>query len=258
MVFLLLLFFIIGAAVGSFLNVVVDRTTVGGSILGPWRSYCDRCRATLSSLDLVPILSFVGLGARCRYCHHKISWQYPAVETLSGVLFALTFYSLASRGDFSVLLVSYYLLVISVLVVVAVVDMKFSLIPTTFVFATTLVVLFWNYFNQTSSDFVAGVFSAFILAIFFAAIAVVTRGRGMGSGDIPLVFLLGLFLGWPNNLAAVFLAFVSGAIVSVALLISGRKTFGQTVPFAPFLVAAAVAVLFWGNQIIDWYLLILS
>lgn len=258
MVFLLLLFFIIGAAVGSFANVVVDRTTAGGSIFSPWRSYCDRCRATLSSLDLVPILSFLGLGARCRYCRHKISWQYPVVETLTGVLFAFTFYSLASRGDLSFLLLFYYLLVISTLVVVAVVDMKFSLIPTTFVFATTLLVLFWNYFNQTSSDFVAGVFSAFVLAMFFAAIVAVTRGRGMGSGDIPLVFLLGLFGGWPNNLATVFLAFVSGAIVSVILLISGRKTFGQTVPFAPFLVASTIAVLFWGNQIIDWYLLILS
>lgn len=252
MFYLLVLFFILGAAVGSFLNVVIDRTVRGETILG--RSYCDHCGATLATLDLVPILSFVGLGARCRYCRQRLSWQYPVVETLTGLLFAFTFYSLTAGGNFSILLVFYYLFVISVLIVVAAVDLKFSLVPTTFVFAASLLVLFWNYFHQSSVDFVAGVVSAFFLALFFGAIVLVTRGRGMGSGDIPLVFLLGLFLGWPESLAGVFLAFLSGAIVAVLLIFMGQKKFGQTIPFAPFLIACSIAVLYWGDRIIGWYL----
>ena len=253
MVFLLFFFFILGTAVGSFANVVVDRTTKGGSILSPLRSYCDHCGAKLATVDLVPILSFVGLRGRCRYCHHKLSWQYPLVETLLGVLFALTFYSLVARGTFSIPLVFYHFLVISVLVVVAVVDLKFSLIPTTFVFAASLIVLFWNYFQMSSSNFVTSVFSAFLLAFFFAAIVFLTRGRGMGSGDIPLVFLLGLFLGWPENLLAVFGAFLSGAIVALTLLLFGKKRLGQTIPFGPFLIASSIVVFYWGSQIIVWY-----
>lgn len=254
MAFLIFLFFILGSAVGSFLNVVVDRTIKGGSILSPGRSYCDFCRAPLSTVDLVPILSFVGLRARCRYCGHKLSWQYPIVETLTGFLFALTFYLLAERGDFSIISIAYYFLVLSVLVAVATVDLKFSLVPTTFVYMSALVVLFWNFFNQSSPDFVFGVFAAFILALFFGAVVLVTRGRGMGTGDIPLVFLLGLFLGWPASVWAVFLAFVSGAIVALLLIFLRKKKFGQTIPFAPFLIASSIAILYWGDQIIGWYL----
>lgn len=257
MIFLLFLFFIIGAAVGSFLNVVIDRTTQGGSIIGPWRSYCDHCKATLATLDLVPIFSFVGLRGRCRYCHHKLSWQYPIVEMLSGTLFASTFYFLSVSSVFSILSIVYFLLVISVLLVVATVDLKFSLIPTSLVFATSLVTLFWNYFHLSSSEFVASVVLATVLAIFFGVIVFLTRGRGMGSGDIPLVFLLGLFLGWPKGLAAVFLAFLTGAIISVALLLLGKKTFGQTIPFAPFLIVASIMVFFWGESLINWYLVML-
>lgn len=252
MIFLYFVFFVFGSAVGSFLNVVVDRTMKNESIVYG-RSYCDFCHHPLSTFDLFPVLSFMGLRARCRYCHHKLSWQYPLVETAVGVLFILAFNFLATSGSLSPFLVVYTLVVLSALCAVFIFDFKYSLIPTTFVFASSLVVLFKNYFFLTSGDFVLNVFSAFALAIFFLVVVLVTRGRGMGTGDIPLVFLLGLFLGWPNNLAAVFLSFLSGAVVSILLLIFGRKKFGQTIPFGPFLIGSAIAVLFWGEQIIGWY-----
>lgn len=252
MFFLLLLFFIFGSAVGSFLNVVVDRTVRGETIFG--RSHCDFCHRKLSTFDLVPILSFVGLRARCRYCKRKLSWQYPIVETLVGVLFAATFYSQASAGVFSVVPLLYYFAIIGTLVVVGVVDLKFSLIPTTFVFAAALLALFYNYFSLNSYDFVVGVFSAVLLALFFFAIVVVTRGRGMGSGDVPLVFLLGLFLGWPFNLAAVFLAFLVGAVVSVVFLAFRVKKIGEAIPLGPFLILGTFIIFFWGDEIISWYL----
>lgn len=252
MAFYLALFFILGSAVGSFLNVVVDRVVKGGNILG--RSRCDYCRTVLSVLDLVPVVSFITLGGRCRYCRRKLALQYPLVESLCGFLFSLTFYMLVLQAYFSLLLLAYYLFIISVLIVVAIVDLRFSLIPTSFVFASSLVSLFYNYFYLDSGDFVRSVFSAFALALSFLGIVALTRGKGMGSGDIPLVFLLGLFLGWPKSLAAIFLAFLSGAAISIILLASRKKTLGQAIPFGPFLIASAVAVLFWGNALINWYL----
>ena len=185
MVFLLILFFILGCAIGSFLNVVIDRTTGGKSILG--RSYCDHCRATLSTVDLVPVLSFVSLRGRCRFCRKKISWQYPLVETLTGVLFVLTFYNLVLGADFSILKLAFYFFVIAIFIVVAVVDLKFSLIPTTLVYIGAACVLFYDYFTLSSDDFVRYVIVAFVLSAIFGLIVLVTRGRGMGTGDIPKI-----------------------------------------------------------------------
>lgn len=254
MFFLSSVIFILGTAIGSFLNVVIDRTTQGKSILSPFRSYCDHCKATLATVDLIPIVSFVGLGGKCRFCKKPISWQYPFVEALTGVLFVVDFYVLASSGELSLLKLFLHFFLISIFIVVAVVDFKFSLIPTSLVFLASLVALFFNYFNLPSEIFVQNVMTAFALAAFFALVAVLTRGRGMGTGDIPLVFLVGLMLGFPNGLISVFLAFIAGALVAIFLILIGTKKFGQTIPFAPFLAGAAVLMLFFGDSISQWYL----
>ena len=254
MFFFSLFFFIIGSAVGSFLNVVIDRATRGQSILG--RSYCDRCKATLASVDLVPIVSFVALSGRCRYCRRPISWQYPSVEALTGFLFVLSFMVLSAAGQLILSTLSFWLFLVSVLIVVAVVDLKFSLIPTTFVFAASLISLFYNYFSLPSDLFVEHIFSAFALSFFFALIVLVTGGRGMGQGDIVLAFLIGLTLGVKGTFLAVFLAFFVGACVSLLLILAGKKRFGQTVPFAPFLVFGFLISLFWSTSIIGWYLML--
>lgn len=252
MVFFYLLFFILGSAVGSFLNVLCDRMVCRQSILG--RSHCDLCRATLSTVDLVPIVSFVGLGGRCRSCHRPISAQYPLVETVTGLVFVASFYAQVSGGILDLATLLYWLFILSIFMVVAVVDLKFSQIPTTLVFLAALVALFYDYFYLSSGDFVVWVVVAFLLALAFLAVALVTFGRGLGSGDIPLVFLIGLFLGWPKALEATFLAFLGGAIVAILLLVLGKKKFGQTIPFGPFLVFAASVSLFWGQQLLNWYL----
>lgn len=255
MIFFLVLFFIIGCAVGSFLNVVIDRVSAGQSILG--RSYCDHCRATLKTIDLIPIVSFVGLGGRCRYCRRPISWQYPLVEAVVGILFALSFYTLVANGIFQIVTLTYYFLILSILVVVAAVDVKFSLIPTSFVFAGALVSLFYNYFNLDSWRFVTAVLAALVVALVFLLIVAVTGGRGMGSGDAPLAFLVSLILGWPLALVAMFWAFAAGAIWAIFLLVSHQKKFGQAIPFGPFLATGAVVALFWGQNLLNWYLRLL-
>ncbi|MBI2327743.1 prepilin peptidase [Candidatus Curtissbacteria bacterium] len=255
MFFGILSFFILGAAVGSFLNVVIDRTTRGVPIAGKsyWRSYCDYCRATLGILDLIPIFSFAVLWGRCRYCGRAISWQYPLVEGLTGFLFALSFYKYFDEGNLGIFGLVYILFVLSILVIVSVVDIKFSLIPTTFVYLVCLLSLFYNYFWLDSATFVTNVIWAFVFASAFFLIVAVTRGRGMGSGDIPLVFLMGLFLGWPRVFLAIFLAFIVGGLISVLLLLLRKKRFGQAIPFGPFLVLGTVIALFYGQEITKWY-----
>lgn len=239
-----------GSAFGSFLNVVVDRMMKGAKITG--RSYCDHCRKVLSPYDLVPVLSFLYLGGRCRYCGRKLSWQYPAVELLCGGLFTLSFWYLAAADKLFVALPFYFLLVF-VMVAVSVVDIKYSLIPTTFIYFTSLVALIYQYFMLDSQQFVNYVIAAFAASLFFMIIVVLTRGRGMGIGDAVLAFLMGLVLGPGNVVLAIFLAFFLGASVATVLLSVGRKRFGQTIPFGPFLVLGFFISLFWGQLILSWY-----
>ena len=251
MIVYLLIFFILGSAIGSFLNVVSDRVTKGEGILG--RSYCDHCKIPLATFDLLPIISFAGLGARCRYCKRKISWQYPIVETGTVVLFSLAFFVLTSSGQLTIINLGYWLFLISVLVIVAVVDFKYSLIPTTFVFLASLVALFYAYFLYTPDVFLEHILAAFATSLFFLLIVVLSRGRGMGQGDIVLAFLIGMVLGYRGTAVALFLSFLTGAVVALILIALRKKKFGQTVPFAPFLVFGFLVSLFWWQQIINWY-----
>ena len=254
MFFWIFVFFVFGSAVGSFLNVVIDRTTRGESILG--RSYCDHCKATLRTFDLVPIISFVALGARCRYCKKFLSWQYPLVETITALLFVSAFLVLTLSGQLSITTLLYYFFLASILLVVAVVDLKFSLVPTTLVFFASFVSLFYNYFFLTSGQFLEHVLAAFAAAIFFLIIVLITYGRGMGEGDIILGFLIGMVLGIKGAILAIFAAFLVGAFISLFLIIVGKKHFGQTIPFAPFLTLGLIISLFWADKIIEWYLML--
>jgi prepilin signal peptidase PulO-like enzyme (type II secretory pathway) len=252
MIAYLVFVFILGSAVGSFLNVVADRVVHGESILG-W-SYCDHCHTTLSVLDLVPIISFVGLGARCRYCHRKISLQYPIVEFITASLFVLAFWVLATSFTLTISTLAFWLFLISILVVVAIVDFKYYLVPTTLVYFASLVALFFAYFAFTQSVFLDHVLAAFAASAFFGLVVILSRGRGMGFGDVVLAFLMGLILGMEGTLTALFIAFLLGAFVAVILVALRRKKFGQVIPFAPFLVIGIFASMFFTSQIVSWYL----
>lgn len=234
--------------------MVADRSVKGQSIMG--RSYCDWCRAKLTAIDLVPIASFVALGAKCRRCKKPISWQYPLVELTTGILFVTTIIFLVTGGNLRIIPILYYLFIVSVLVVVGIIDVKHFLIPTTLTLAATLVSLIYNYFNFSSAVFVDHVLAAFSAAIFFGIIVLVTLRRGMGEGDIFLAFLIGMVLGLKSTLIAIFAAFMLGAIIAILLIILGRKKFGQAVPFGPFLIMGFLVSLYWGEFLLNWYLML--
>ncbi len=228
--------FVLGAAVGSFLNVLADRVPHGLSPL--WgRSACDHCRRKLAPRDLVPIVSWLWLRGRCRFCGGRISWQYPLVELVSGLWFLVAALSASSVGHFLFLAVWG-----SVFLVLFVTDLKYGLIPDKIVIPGIILTLGLGILSGRLG--ISGMLAGLLVVAFFGFLIGVTRGRGMGGGDLRLGFLVGLVSGWPKVLLAVFLAFILGAVVSLGLLALKKKKFGQTVPFGPFLIAATLVSYF--------------
>jgi len=234
--FYYLFIFILGLAVGSFLNCVIYRLETGGSFLRG-RSFCPHCKHLLGWPDLIPVLSFLILKGRCRYCHQKISPQYPLVELATGILFAATLYFTGVE--------LLYFIIGGFLVVIFVYDLKHFIIPDKVIYPAIAIAAICNFSAWPS---------ALGAAAFFGAIVLISRGKWMGVGDIKLGFLMGLILGFPNILVALFLAFLIGAIIGVGVIISGKKTLKSEVPFGPFLVTGTIISLFWGQKIINWYL----
>jgi len=247
------LVFVFGLAVGSFLNSVIFRFEQGKSAF-VGRSSCPQCSHALAWYDLVPLLSFLLLQGKCRYCKKQISWQYPLVELATGILFVLVFRHL--NFEFGLL---YLWVIVSLFILIFVYDLKHFIIPDQVVYSGIGVAFLYRVFeiwNFGDWDlFRISNFEFRILApLFFLAIYLLSRGRWLGFGDVKLAILMGLFLGWPNILVALFFAFFFGALVGLSLIFLKRKTMKSEVPFGPFLVAGTFIALFWGEHIVNWYL----
>jgi len=225
-----ILIFIFGLITGSFLNCVICRLFSGDNPF-KGRSFCPHCHHQLSWQDLIPLFSFMVLKARCRYCHQKISWQYPLVELSTAILFVLTFHQIHYS-----LSLFYYFLIISFLIVIFVYDLKHYIISDKIIFPAIAVSFIFQIFRSSNLNaFLNPLLSAVLPALFFFSIVLISKGRGMGVGDVKLVFFIGLFLGFPNIIPALFLSFFTGALVGVILIITGKKGLKSEVPFGPFL-----------------------
>ena len=252
--------FFFGLTVGSFLNSIIYRLSTGAphQLLfknegGLSRSFCPHCQHQLSWQDLIPIFSFLILRGKCRYCQKPISWQYPLVELATGVIFLSVF------NIHNIITTCFFFLVSCFLIIIFVYDLKYYLIPDKIIYPAIATALLYNvlysYFILRTSDFILNtIYAAFGAAIFFLSIVLISRGKWMGVGDIKLAFFMGLFLGFPNILVALFLAFFIGAIIGVGLIMTGKKALKSEVPFGPFLVAGTFMAMFWGENIINWYL----
>ncbi len=251
--FFFLSIFLFGLIIGSFLNCVIYRLETDDNPL-KGRSYCPKCKHTLIWKDLIPVFSFIFLKGSCRYCQKKISWQYPLVEIATGLLFVLIFNQLFV-GDY--LSFFYYLIIAALLIIIFVVDLKHYIIPDKIVYLAIIVALAFNLQYLFLNQFLVfknSVMSAVLAAGFFLAIVLITKGKGMGIGDIKLAFFMGLFLSWPNILVALFLAFSIGAIIGAGMIIAKNKTLKSEMPFGPFLITGTFMALFLGEQVINWYL----
>lgn len=236
--------FLLGLSVGSFLNVLADRLPHDeGVITG--RSHCDYCKHTLSPLDLIPIFSFLWIKGRCRYCKKKLSWYYPLSEVFTGTLFVIT-YLVVGTASLPTLLFSFF--IVSSLLVIFFSDIKYGIIPDKIVYPALFITLFF----QSMSNFSvvsSYVFSATGAGLFFLALFLVTKGKGMGFGDVKLAVLMGLLLGFPGIIYSLYIAFLTGASVSLILILWKQKTLKSTIPFGPFLVFSTLIVLLFPQAI---------
>ena len=256
--FVLLCVFL-GMFIGSFLNVVVARVNTKKSAL-QGRSECPNCAHTLEAMDLMPVLSFVLLQGKCRYCHQPISWQYPLVEFGTAALFGFVgfyFFNKGLDGVLDIALLASVLFICSVLIVILVYDiLHYIILESWLIFLGAGVVVF-HAINFLLQDSVAVKDIALLLGAAFGAFGAffmlftVSQGKWMGGGDVKFVFVMGLLLGFPNILVGLFVAFVSGAVIGVLLIRFASKTIKDKVPFAPFLISGLLTAFFYGNDLVD-------
>ena len=251
--------FLFGLAVGSFLNAVIFRMEKRESAL-KGRSYCPSCKHQLSWQDLIPLLSFVLLQGKCRYCRASISLQYPLVELGTAAVFLFISATGKNTTIVDFLHYGYLFAIASLLVVIFVYDLKHYLIPDKILYSAILVSGIWYlvfgiFLDLYTKYYILNtLYSALGAAVFFLAIYLVSHGTWMGFGDVKLAFFLGLFLGWPNILVALFSAFTMGALVGIALIAAKKKQLRSQVPFGPFLIGGTFFALFFGSAIAHWYL----
>lgn len=280
--------FILGTILGSFIKATADRSLAGSSLLS--RSRCPQCKKRLSWYDLIPLLSYLSLAGKCRYCHKKIGIEYLVVELAMGVLIAFLFWQNFYKIQWTTFLLElvFKIFFITVLVILFLTDLKKMIIPDkivlpsiliTLVFLTgvTLFKIGYLYYSLSQSEIgklllsphndyfirhalmvaqplLESMVMGLLIGGLFYLLIVITRGQGMGGGDVKLGALMGLGLGFPNALIATMIAFLTGAIWSVVLILGGKKHFGQTIAFGPFLVIGSLVALLWADQILNIYL----
>jgi len=249
------LIFVVGTCIGSFLNVAIFRTHEGESVV-TGRSKCRACEVPIGAQDLVPVLSYLRLRGRCRSCKSVISWQYPAVEIVTGFLFVVAFLSSTQTLNDSITQSLLFLrngVFLSYLVLIFVYDLRHMLIIDRFTIPAMIFAIIINLWLGTVpawSVLVGGL----VLAGFFWIQFLLSKGTWVGGGDIRMGALMGFMLGLEHGLVALFIAYVLGAIVGLMMMVTGRATRKTPVPFGTFLSVSTVLVLFAGKQILDWYL----
>jgi len=244
---------VFGAAIGSFLNVCIDRLPEQESVVRG-RSHCNGCNRQIRARDLIPVLSYVALRGRCRDCGTRIPVRVVLVEAAAGLSFAGLFLAHGASVTFAVLAVY-----AAILVVVFVIDLEHSLILNkviwpALIFAFLVAALVspsWlgSLFPHALLSAAAGAASGFALLFL---IALVARG-GMGWGDVKFAAFMGAATGFPLVFVALFCGIIIGGVIAVLLLVSGKKGRKQAIPFGPFLTLGTMATLLWGPQILTWY-----
>lgn len=237
--------FIVGLLIGSFLNVCIWRLPREESIIRPG-SHCPGCSTALGARDLVPVLSWIFLRGKCRFCGAKISPRYPAVELLTGGLFFATYLHYGLSADLVAGLVF-----AAFMVAITFIDLDHQIIldgMLALLAACGLILQWWT----GAVGFVSMLIGALAGGGLLLLLAVISGG-GMGGGDVKFAAALGFWLGWQGTLLGLFLGFVLGGFISGLLLVTrlrGRKDF---IPFGPFIAIGAWIVLLYGKEILNWY-----
>ena len=260
--FVLFIIFVLGLCFGSFVNMLVYRTAVRYEIFNSKfeilknkekRSFCDYCGKQLNWYENIPVFSWLIQKGKTSCCHKKLPVSYPVVEIITGLLFLIfnlkfeifnQFLNFQTLFQFLIGLIVIVLLIFS-----AVFDWKYMILPdfsTGILVSSALVLWFSRYFGEWNYLLSALVASGFLLIL-----NLITKGEGMGMGDVKLAVFMGLFLGYPNIIVAFYVAFIFGAIVGIILMIFKKAKKKSQIPFGPFLILGTLVAWIFGNNIIN-------
>lgn len=243
-ILLYIIIFLYGIVIGSFLNVLIYRLPKKENIVTT-RSHCMNCGYQLKWYDLVPIFSYLVLGGRCRKCKTRISVQYPIIEALNGILYLIVFYKFGMSVD-SLL----YCLLFSALLTLSVIDFRTYEIPVginVFILLLGLVRVITDWTNW--ADYLIGFLA---VSVFLYLIYIITHGRGIGGGDVKLMAVCGLVLGWKLILLGFFLGCIIGSICHLIRMKISHAD--HVLAMGPYLSVGVMIAALWGNQMINWYL----
>jgi leader peptidase (prepilin peptidase)/N-methyltransferase len=267
---LIIVFTLLGTAVGSFLNVCIDRLPARKSIIRP-PSYCDNCQRRLSPKELVPVFSFIWLRRRCRSCGALIPWRVFWVEVCTGILFGFAYwYYMVYPVSPEAVQLAVTIFYSCIFIIIFGIDLEHQLILNRIVYPTMLIAFVldivlrqpWLVESapgvfQSMPDVAArtvvgitGGATGFVLLLIPALIFF----GGMGWGDVKMAGLIGLVVGFPLVFVSILGAIIGGGLLAAILLLLGVKKRGEAIPFGPFLSLAAIVTLFFGNDIFNWYL----
>lgn len=241
--------FIFGITIGSFLNVCIYRIPRKEDIvITP--SHCMGCGKRIQWFDLVPILSFLVLKGRCRHCRTRLSYQYPMIEFVNGLAYVLLAILLGVTPYMIMMCI-----VFSTLLVIAMIDLRHMIIPNSILLFFFVIALGYRLF--ISKEYLDA-FLGFFAASGFLYLVHLLSGGNMGLGDVKLMAVFGLFLGWKNILLAMFLGSIVGSIIGLSLMAFKVITRKQMIPFGPFLSSGILLAGVFGENLIQWYLSLLS
>lgn len=253
-IYFIVVSFILGTIFGSFFNVCIYRIPNKQSISNP-PSHCYNCNTRLKPLDLVPVLSWTFLGGKCRYCKQKISLRYALVELLTGILFVLV-YKVYGLNTITL----YYLLLVSLLVIITFIDIDHYIIPDGLIIFGAIGALTFNILGQgvgLKESLLGGLICGGGTLILIYLIELLVKKEVMGGGDIKLFAMGGLFLGVKYGLLTVLLSVYVGATYGVYTIIYSKiknKEYNSMIPYGPFISIGALITVLCGTSIIDWYM----
>ena len=253
-IFIKVYVFILGVIFGSFFNVCIFRIPEKQSVSNP-PSHCPICDKRLKPRDLIPILSYLLSGRKCRYCKKEISIRYALVELLAGLLFLVVY----NKYSFDIAII-YYLVLISLLIIITFIDIDHYIIPDGLIILGSSFAIIFNMIFKviTIKESLLGalICGGGILAIIYL-IEFIVKKEVMGGGDIKLFAMLGLFLGAKVSLLIALLSVYVGAIFGISTIIYSkikRKEFNSMIPYGPFISMATLIVMLYGENIVEWYI----
>ena len=247
---MIILIIILGLVIGSFLNVCIYRIQHNQSIVKP-RSKCPVCDYKLKYWENIPILSYLFLYGKCSNCNAHIPLRYPLVELLTSIVFLILYY------NFGYTIETFLFSVITcIIIVITFIDIDVQIIPNELLMLCLIPITLFILLTSLNDIWVhligaIGISGGFLLVGYLGKL--IYKEDSMGMGDVKYAFILGLLLGWKNGLLAVFIAFISAALIILLLFIFKKLTPRQRIPFGPFMSIGLLVALVWGNNFINWY-----